>query len=299
MRYVILLKLEYKYAHTVANARHILRLMPRSMPGVQRQIAAALDITPKPSFQSVRQDFFGTTTHIVHYDDDHDRVAFNLRARVERAYTPPEQDTSCPVAGLAEEIAAVRDLSPDSPLHYLGPSPRIPDFAPFREFAASVLAPGMSVRDLMIAMSDAIRRRMRFDAKATDVDTSPQEALSKGRGVCQDYSQIMIAALRALGVPAGYVSGFLRTIPPPGKPRLPGSDAMHAWVRVWCGAAAGWHEYDPTNALEVRDDHILVAYGRDYSDVAPIRGVSRTAGEQVGKHTVDVIPEPADSGQTA
>jgi transglutaminase-like putative cysteine protease len=100
----------------------------------------------------------------------------------------------------------------------------------------------------------------------------------------------MIACLRGVGVPAGYVSGFLRTIPPKGKARLSGADAMHAWVRVWCGPEAGWVEYDPTNNLLVADDHIVIARGRDYSDVSPVKGVLRTAGSQVTKQAVDVVP---------
>ena len=100
----------------------------------------------------------------------------------------------------------------------------------------------------------------------------------------------MIAGLRGLGIPAGYVSGFLRTIPPPGKERLEGADAMHAWVRVWCGREAGWQEFDPTNGIRASNDHITVGYGRDYSDVAPIVGVLRTTGSQTGEQAVDVIP---------
>jgi len=100
----------------------------------------------------------------------------------------------------------------------------------------------------------------------------------------------MIAGLRGLGVPAGYVSGFLRTIPPPGKERLEGADAMHAWVRVWCGRESGWLEFDPTNAIRAGDDHISVGYGRDYSDVAPVVGIVKIAGGQAIKQSVDVVP---------
>ena len=101
---------------------------------------------------------------------------------------------------------------------------------------------------------------------------------------------MMIACLRGIGVPAGYVSGFLRTNPPPGQPRLEGADAMHAWVRAWCGWETGWIEFDPTNAVVAGTDHILVARGRDYGDVAPVKGVLRIAGAQKTEHAVDVIP---------
>ena len=126
--------------------------------------------------------------------------------------------------------------------------------------------------------------------EATTVATHASDAFKLKRGVCQDFSHVMIAGLRGLGIPAGYVSGFLRTIPPPGKERLEGADAMHAWVRAWCGREVGWIEFDPTNDMLASNDHITVGYGRDYSDVAPIVGVLRTTGSQTGEQAVDVIP---------
>ncbi len=131
---------------------------------------------------------------------------------------------------------------------------------------------------------------MSYDPDATEVDTPMADAFMARHGVCQDFSHIMISGLRSLGIPAGYVSGFLRTMPPPGKPRLEGADAMHAWVRAWCGADAGWIEYDPTNAISAGQDHIVVARGRDYSDVSPIKGVLRASGRQHTDLSVDVIP---------
>ncbi len=134
----------------------------------------------------------------------------------------------------------------------------------------------------------ALHRDMKFDAKATTVDTPPAEAFARRIGVCQDFAQVMIAGLRGIGIPSGYVSGFLRTVPPPGKARLEGADAMHAWVRAWCGDA-GWVEFDPTNACLVGPDHVVVGYGRDYGDVAPVAGVLRISGKQKSKQAVDVI----------
>ena len=290
MRYEIILKLDYDYARTVSNARHVLRLMPRTVEGMQRLILGRLDIKPAPAVEDMRVDFFGNAVHALHYSADHSAIEITLHAHVLRHYHPARLDFAPPVERIGDELAQWNALGPDSPLHFLAPSPRIPDVAPFRDFARAVLRPGMSTLDAMQAVAAAIHARMTFDDKATEVDTPAIVAFEKGRGVCQDYSHIMIASLRALGIPAGYVSGFLRTIPPPGKARLPGSDAMHAWVRVWCGADIGWREYDPTNALNVADDHVLVGYGRDYADVAPIRGVSRTAGGQEGRHSVDMIP---------
>ena len=140
------------------------------------------------------------------------------------------------------------------------------------------------------SVGEALYEEMTYDSDATTVDTPPAEALANRRGVCQDFAQVMIAALRGVGVPAGYVSGFLRTRPPPGKPRLEGADAMHAWVRAWCGSETGWIEYDPTNGVVVGADHIEVARGRDYGDVSPVIGVLRISGAQTTEQAVDVLP---------
>lgn len=147
-----------------------------------------------------------------------------------------------------------------------------------------------SVLELVTGVNTALHRLMTYDPEATEVDTPLAEAFRLRRGVCQDYAHIMIAALREIGIPAGYVSGLLRTEPPPGQPRLEGADAMHAWIMAWCGADLGWVEFDPTNDLRVGTDHIVVARGRDYSDVAPVKGVLWTSGPQTTRQTVDVIP---------
>lgn len=290
MRYEIILKIDYAYARTVSDGRHLLRIVPRSVPAMQSVLSVTLELAPAPTSRLERVDFFGNPCQVIEYQTAHEVFGIHLVADVDRNFTPRGREQATPYTAIGPELTALQDLGPDSPLHFLAPSPRIRDLEPFRDFAFGVIRPGMTAYDLLVALSDAIRARMVFDDKATDVDTLPHDAFAKGRGVCQDYAHIMIACLRVLGVPAAYVSGFLRTIPPPGQERLPGSDAMHAWVRIWCGQVAGWQEYDPTNALIVGNDHILVGYGRDYADVAPIRGVSRTAGSQQGKHTVDVIP---------
>ena len=146
------------------------------------------------------------------------------------------------------------------------------------------------VLDLIQKIGEALFNEMSFDAFVTSAETPPEEAFALRKGVCQDYSQIMIACLRSVGIPAGYVSGLIRTTPPSGKPRLEGADAMHAWVMIWCGPDCGWVEFDPTNNQFVGDEYILIARGRDYADVAPIKGVLRLTGNQSCTQAVDVIP---------
>ena len=135
-----------------------------------------------------------------------------------------------------------------------------------------------------------IRTQFRYDPKATVVSTPLSEAFEKRHGVCQDFAHIMISGLRGLGLPARYISGYIRTIPPPGQKRLEGADATHAWVAVWCGARDGWIGLDPTNDIMIGDDHIILAKGRDYADISPVAGIILGSKEQDVDVMVDVIP---------
>jgi transglutaminase-like putative cysteine protease len=177
-----------------------------------------------------------------------------------------------------------------APVHFLGPSPRIAPSDAIAAFARKATARATTTLRAVHLLGRALNRAMAFDAAATTVDTTPDQAFALRRGVCQDIAQVMIAGLRSLGIPAGYVSGFLRTTPPPGQPRLEGADAMHAWVSAWCGAGPGWIEYDPTNAIPAGEGHISVAFGRDYGDACPVQGILRTSGTQTSSQSVDTRP---------
>lgn len=292
MLYDITLRMSYDYERPANAGRHLLHLMPLNLPGEQRVLAGHLGAKPAPQDRLDRTDFFGNATTELFYRAPHSRIAFVVKARVSRTGTTPGLDISPPLPRLRAEIAAQRSLGPASPVHFLAASPRIAGSLAMTEWAREALVPGMSACAAVKAVGERIHREFAYDGEATEVDTTPQEAFERKAGVCQDFSQVMIACLRGLGIPAAYVSGFLRTIPPPGKPRLEGADAMHAWVRAWCGDELGWVEYDPTNALVVAADHIVVARGRDYADVAPVRGMMRIAGGQEIAQAVDVVPLP-------
>ena len=287
MRYDIILTIDYSYASASDQVRNILRLMPISGPG-QRVETAQLSIEPAPDERRDGRDFFGNAISAVAWHRPVEKIAFCLTARAERA-PPPLADLSPPLADLPGQIAGT-DLTPGSPQHFLAPSYRIVPVAEITGFARAAVPEGASVRDAVQAVGHALYRAMKYDAEATDVGTTPAQAFAARHGVCQDFTQIMIAGLRALGIPAGYVSGFLRTYPPPGQPRLAGVDAMHAWVAAWAGPTQGWIEFDPTNDQWAGEDYITVAIGRDYADVAPVRGAIRTAGAQESTQAVDVIP---------
>ena len=290
MLYQVRLSVSYRYARPASGGRHLLRLLPRPLPGVQDVTDARIAISPRPSHRDDFTDFFGNPTADLALTSDHSEIVFTATAKVSRLFAGPDADRSVPLAELPAEIAACRTLAPDAPHHFLGASPRLHPVDAITAYTRAAMAGAASTRAGLEALGRALHRDMRFDAGATEVDTPPAEAFAHRHGVCQDFAQIMIAGLRGCGVPAGYVSGFLRTVPPPGLPRLEGSDAMHAWVRVWCGRAEGWIEFDPTNGCFAGSDHITAALGRDYGDVAPVAGILRTAGGQETSHAVDVIP---------
>ena len=290
MRYDLTLRIEYDYGAAAPTARNVLRVAPRRIEGVQTVENVRLEILPDPAEIRHRVDYWGNSVAGMSFHDPLRKLTARLSARVERLTPPPTLDLAPRRAGLASEIAARRSLGPDEPHHFRAPSPRVWPDAEISRFAESKVAPEMTVLGSVLALGRAIHDHMRFDAGATTVNTSPSEAFAARHGVCQDFTHVMIAGLRSLGIPAGYVSGYLRTTPPEGRPRLQGADAMHAWVRAWCGTETGWVEYDPTNDLLVGADHIVVAVGRDYSDVSPVKGSLRTSGRQVSKHSVDLVP---------
>lgn len=290
MIYDIGMTIAYRYKRAAGAGRHLLRLMPADLPGLQRRLSGALAIAPAPAERRDILDFFGNAAVELAFREAHDEIAFRVDARIERLSQVSGLDISPGLDRLAGEIAAHRGLDPEAPHHFIGPSPRIPASPEMTAWARERTAPGMTVREVVQAIGAAIHAEFTYDPEATTVETPPAEAFARRHGVCQDFAQIMIGCLRGIGVPAGYVSGFLRTEPPRGKPRLEGADAMHAWTRAWCGWEAGWIEYDPTNAVIVAADHVVIARGRDYGDVSPVRGVLRIAGGQTSEQSVDVVP---------
>ena len=290
MLYDIKLSITYTYASSAVGGRHLVRVMPLDVPGQQRLIAGLLDIAPRPEERHDGLDFFGNATTSFAFRGAHKSVGFKVQARVERLGIDPDLRQSVALTALPAALDDQTDLGPTSPLHFIAPSVRALHNAAMTRYARATLRPGMSAAQAVVAIGQALHTDMAFDARATTVDTPAAEAFAKRRGVCQDFSHIMITCLRGIGVPAGYVSGYLRTMPPPGKARLEGADAMHAWVRAWCGPGLGWLEYDPTNACIPAGDHIVAGYGRDYSDVSPIKGSLRISGGQKSVQAVDVIP---------
>lgn len=290
MRYDVKLRVLYRYENPASASRHLARLQPAEIPGIQRVAARALDVSPEPDERMLRRDFFGNEVAEIAFQEPHSEIAFELRSRVEVFEEVRGLDVSPRLKSLPDEIFSYRRLDARSPHHFTGPSVRSPIDPLVTAYAREVSQAEASTMAVVEAVGSAIHRDVAFDATATTVDTSMIEAFENGRGVCQDFSHIMISALRGIGIPAGYVSGFLRTDPPEGEARLEGADAMHAWVMAWCGHEVGWVEYDPTNAVFAGSGHIVVAHGRDYGDVSPVRGTMRITGAHSTSHEVDVVP---------
>ena len=279
----------YTYASGVSAARHVLRLLPIPRPG-QRVVAAALDIRPAPVERRDGTDFFGNRVTHIALDHAHDRLEVEMLARI--IVDPPEplEPGATPAwESVRDDLAASRDLGPAAPLHFLFPSRHVTLDPEIRDWVEASFAPGRPVLDAALALTQRFRQEFSYDTAATNVATTAPMSFALRRGVCQDFAHIMIAGLRGLGIPAAYVSGYLRTVPPPGQKRLEGADAMHAWVLVWCGEAHGWRGLDPTNGIAAGVDHIQLAVGRDYADVAPVDGVVLAAGAHQVAVSVDVV----------
>ena len=289
MLYDIRLELHYDYEGFVHGDRHLIRVAPQSIPGVQRVVASATSFEPRPDSETSFVDFFGNFVTTIAYAGYHDSLDVRLSARVAVEDEHPPADLSPDLAGLQRELATLWTLDANSPHHFLAPSPRIALSKAITDYARRSVERTASVRAAAMDLCLSIHRDFAYDKDSTDVNTAPLDAFNLRKGVCQDFVHVMIAGLRGVGIPAAYVSGFLRTIPPQGEPRLEGADAMHAWVRVWCGLHDGWLEFDPTNAMPAGADHITIGHGRDYADISPIVGVLRTSGRHETKQSVDVI----------
>ncbi len=280
----------YTYAAPVPVGRHLARMMPVDRPG-QRVLAAALTIDPTPSEWEDGRDFFDNAVSRVVLEVPHQKLVLTVRARIELKARPLPAPAETPTVDAVRRAAfASDDFGPRSPVHQLYASRIVSLPSAIRDYAAESCPDDRPILAAAIELMRRVHTDFVYEPGATDVKTLPLMAFEMRRGVCQDFAHVMIAGLRGLGIPAAYVSGYLRTTPPPGKPRLEGADATHAWVSVWCGEELGWVDLDPTNDMLTGEDHLTLAIGRDYADVAPVAGVIVGSGGQRLKVGVDVVP---------
>jgi len=280
----------YQYARPVTFARCALRLNCRS-DNEQSVSEAVITITPRPKAVKIHTGQFGERVATATIDAPHRELKILATSRVE-VRRPAVFDAVFGEAWetVREAAFAANRIDLDSPAHFLYPTNTTMAVSAITAYVEASFRPGRPIVQAAFDLTRRMQADFTYDPEATEVSTLPSVAFSERKGVCQDFAHIMIAGLRALGLPVGYVSGYLRTKPPPGKPRLAGADATHAWVTLWCGAALGWIGFDPTNGIIVSGDHIILAIGRDYADIAPIGGVILGPGNQVIKVEVDVVP---------
>lgn len=273
----------YRYSETVTLSQNLAHLAPRAVAR-QRVLAHRLEIDPVPTAVRRRLDYFGNPADAFAIAIPHQTLA--VLSACELALHPASWPE--PEATPAWDDAAVRGGGDAvEAWEFRFDSAQAPCAAELLAYAAPDFPPGRPVLAAAVAFAERIRREFAYDPGATTVATPVLEALELRRGVCQDFAQVMIGGLRSLGLAARYASGYLETRPPPGRPRLVGADATHAWVQLWCGPA-GWVDLDPTNACLASDHHLLVAVGRDFADVSPLKGMVLGGGRAVVSVAVDV-----------
>lgn len=276
------------YDPPVIHARFNLRLRPVAWAG-QKLLSQRLSFLPLPANITETLGPYPVNTTRLIFAEPLRELSLESEFQV-RVLARPIPDDSSTIEDIRRDALQSRDLTMLAPAPYLFGSPIARLHDEIAEWAAPLLPQGRSILAGVRDLTAAIHSGFTYRPGITNSKTPPVEAFRKREGVCQDFAHIMIIALRSHGIPAGYVSGYLRTEPPPGRERLVGADAMHAWVHVWCGPRLGWIGADPTNNCLVGLDHIAVAMGRDYADIAPIDGVFLGNSSQRMNVAVDVTP---------
>ncbi len=278
----------YDYDTPVEVAHHSAWLKPRDCDW-QEVSRWQLAITPQPE-GAVQQslDAFGNWRHGFGHARVHERLAVVSSFEVALWATAQPGPAASPPWEQVADLLRYRSgqQQPDAVAFMLG-TPYAPRHVKLASFGAGLFSAGRPLQDLALALMQRVHTHMRYQPSATDVATDALQALAQGSGVCQDFAHLMIGTLRSYGLAARYVSGYLLTQPLPGQPRLVGADASHAWVAVWC-PVLGWLALDPTNSVAAGLDHVTLAWGRDYADVAPLRGVIRGGGSAPPSVSVDV-----------
>ena len=291
-RYQILHDTCYHYDSPVSLAQQLAHLWPRECAW-QRWTERQLLISPEPTTRRDEQDVFGNPLTRLAFERPHDELQVNARLTVE-VLARPALDFNLSAAWELTRNELTYNSQPLSAerleaCRYRFQSPYVHLKRSFVEFSESCFPAGRPLLLGVQALMEKIFSEFTFDAEATQVATPLVEVLERRRGVCQDFAHLMLACLRSRGLAARYVSGYLLTRPPPGQPRLIGADASHAWVSVFC-PVLGWVDFDPTNNVQPALEHITLAWGRDFSDVSPLRGVILGGGSHDPEVRVTVLP---------
>lgn len=289
MKYRVIHTTEYIYQYATTLCYNEAWMSPRPLE-YQRVANTRLDLTPPAAVVRYREDFFGNRVAFFNVQEPHTRFVISVESEVERVVPANANDKREP--GVSWE--AVRELQssfhPDriEAKSFTLPSPLILPSEELAAYAAPSFSPGRPLFEAVLDLSTRIYREFQYDPDFTTVATPLQQALEARKGVCQDYAQVAIGCLRAMGLPARYVSGYIETLPPEGETQLVGTAASHAWFSAFI-PERGWVDFDPTNNKLAGEQHITVAWGRDYSDVPPLKGIIFNGNEHEMKVAVEVV----------
>jgi transglutaminase-like putative cysteine protease len=287
MNYHITHRTLYEYTAPVSVSHHVARLEPLATATQSRE-SFSLQIFPAPALRKARTDYFGNQLCFFAIQEIHSRLEIITSSRVTvRAEKSARNESAAPWESVAEMF---RDpVSPEvvEPYQFVFDSPQVRASLALSDYARESFAEGTPLIAGARSLTQRIFKDFKFDPKATTVATPLEEVWETRRGVCQDFAHLGIACLRSLGLPARYVSGYLRTRSPEGTPRLVGADASHAWFAIF-SPGTGWVDFDPTNNIQPAEEHITVAYGRDFGDVSPVAGILTGGGRHIVKVAVDV-----------
>lgn len=279
----------YAYSSPVDLAAHVMHLRPRLSPW-QTVAEEALLITPQPGRSSDRRDHFGNRITWLFFDTPHNEFEVVSEAVVDVTARPLPDPAATPAWEEIRAMARCGGPGAWDAAEFQFESPRVPVLAAARDYAAPSFAPGRPILEALNDLNERMFRDFTFRAGVTTVSTPIAHVLERREGVCQDFTHLMLSALRGLGLPARYTSGYIRTRPPPGQARRRGADQSHAWVGGWLGPAHGWVGLDPTNGVLVAEEHVVLAVGRDFSDISPLRGMILGGGKHVLRVGVDLEP---------
>jgi transglutaminase-like putative cysteine protease len=292
MRYRITHKTVYHYSEPASLSQNELFLLPRETRR-QKVLQSRLEIMPEPQYLHRRTDYFGNTAHVFMIQQPHDELTMTAHNEVQTSGPATPAPVATPTwESVVQQLAAHARPAELAACQFVFASPLVTISEGVRAYASPSFRPGTPVLAGAMDLMQRIFTEFTYDKSATTVDTPVDQVLASRKGVCQDFAHLAIGCLRALGLAARYVSGYMETQPPPGKPKLVGADASHAWLSLYV-PDTGWVDLDPTNNLIPGEKHISLAWGRDYGDVTPLKGVVMGGGTHTLSVMVDVTAQDA------
>jgi transglutaminase-like putative cysteine protease len=292
MRYRVEHVTRYAYGSPVELAAHMVHLRPRPRPW-QTVVSESIVTAPMPARRRDSVDHFGNFVTWLFLDLPHADFAVTSESVVEVDCPPPPDPAATPA--WEDVAAAAREPAGWEAAEFQFASPMAPLNAEAKAYVERSFPAGRPVLEGLLELNERFYQEFRFRSGVTSISTTVAQVMQRREGVCQDFSHALISGLRSIGIPARYTSGYIRTKPPPGQVKRKGADQSHAWVGAWMGPEHGWIDIDPTNGIIVRDEHVLLGWGRDFSDVSPVRGVILGGGDHSVQVRVDLEPVGAEA----